>query len=81
MKTIRDYLAEKHPAFLARFDADNLEKGSVSMGAFLDHGLPMVVSCTGCEMTMTLTSLSVNVDDDDCVWCQECGDSRGGATT
>jgi hypothetical protein len=38
---------------------------------FLDAlGIPMVVECTGCEMTMCVSS--AKVDDDLRTWCSDC---------
>ena len=48
-------------------------KGSVSGAEFDRLRIPMVVRCTGCEMSMTILSPSVRVDDRDYVWCKECG--------
>lgn len=48
----------------------------INMQVFIDHHLPMVVACTGCEMTMSLLSPSVRVDDQDRVWCRSCSGEK-----
>jgi hypothetical protein len=45
-----------------------------------DHaaaGLPMVVACTGC--TMTMAGASARIDRDGQCWCITCAEIRGGA--
>lgn len=45
---------------------------SVNGTEFEQRRLPMVVACSGCEMTMTFISPSVRIDDDGYVWCRGC---------
>lgn len=50
------------------------ENGGWNGATFEKAGMPMVVSCTGCGMTMTSLSPTAQVDDEDYIWCKECAD-------
>ena len=43
---------------------------SIPLPVFTQLGLPAVVACTGCGMTMVMPSCLV--DDDDQCWCRDC---------
>lgn len=45
---------------------------SISGADFDRAGLPMVVACTGCQMTMTLASPTCRVTRDTHTWCASC---------
>ena len=47
-------------------------KDSYSLADFNAIGVPMVVACTGCGMTMAVLSQSVRVDEREFVWCRSC---------
>jgi hypothetical protein len=52
-------------------------KGITISGADFDRAnLPMIVGCTGCQHTMTLTSRNVHVDQHTRIWCEQCRPSR-----
>lgn len=44
---------------------------SIPMTWFNKNGLPAVVHCSSCEMTMTL--FSAMIDEDGYTYCQTCG--------
>lgn len=46
------------------------DDGAISGRTFMELGVPMVVACTGCEMTMAVTNSLV--DDDGYIWCRSC---------
>lgn len=69
-RPIREWLREHRPAFLAKMERAEKSGRGVSGGTFDEHGLPMVVSCTGCEMTLTLFSAWISSDDQ--LWCSDC---------
>lgn len=48
------------------------EGGVIPFEVFEKCGLPPVVYCTGCEMSMALLSPSCLVDDNNQVWCRDC---------
>ena len=62
MKSFKDFAKENW----------NLEmpKGSIPGNWFVENGIPMVVKCTCCEMTMA--SPSAWIDDDGYIYCGEC---------
>lgn len=64
MRTIRDYLLEDM----------NIEmpEGNINGEWFVENGLPMIVACTSCGMTMALPSALV--DEDGCICCSSCAD-------
>lgn len=47
-----------------------MPKGTVNADWFYERGLPMVVSCACCEMTMALPSAFV--DDEGHIYCSDC---------
>lgn len=65
---VREYLESQGRAF-PEADAD----GSTSGEAYAAAGLPMVVACTGCEMTMALTPDRA-CDSGGRVYCAQCAD-------
>ncbi len=46
--------------------------GNIPGTWFSENGIPMVVSCTCCGMTMA--SPSALIDEDGCCYCSSCGD-------
>lgn len=66
MKTFRNYIK----------DTFNLKmpEGDIPGSWFYDNGLPMVVACTCCGMTMC--SVSALIDDDGDCYCSSCGDGE-----
>ena len=65
MKTFRDWFSENYPK-------EELPNGSVSGKWFVDHDIPMIVSCTCCGMTMA--SPSALIDSEGQVFCSDCGE-------
>lgn len=63
MKTFKEW-------FKDNFD-EELPTGTVSCEWFVERGLPMIVACSCCGMTMALPSALV--DDNDTVVCNSCG--------
>ena len=55
--------------FTERFPKENLPS-SMSGKWFAEHGLPMIVSCTCCQTTMTLPSALIGGDND--IFCHDC---------
>ena len=49
-----------------------MPEGSISGAWFAEHGLPMVVKCTCCEMTMA--SPSAWIDEEGYTYCSDCAD-------
>ena len=47
-----------------------MPKGNISGAWFAEHGLPMIVKCTCCEMTMA--SPSAWIDDEGYTYCSDC---------
>lgn len=64
MLTFKDYI-DKHYNI-------KMPSGEIPGSWFSKHGLPMVVACTCCQMTMA--SPSALVDEDGSVYCSTCGD-------
>ena len=62
MKTIEQYLKEKRGI--------EMPKGEINGTWFAENGLPMVVSCTCCGMTMALPSALI--DDEGYIYCASC---------
>lgn len=62
MKSFSDYIAKKW----------NLEmpKGNISGAWFVKNGIPMIVRCSCCDMTMA--SPSAWVDDEGYTYCSDC---------
>lgn len=65
MKTFRAYILDE---FGIEVPHDNIP-GTW----FSENGIPMVVSCTCCGMTMA--SPSALIDEDGCCYCSSCGDT------
>lgn len=49
-----------------------MPKGQINGEWFVKHGLPMIVQCTCCQMTMALPSAMIN--DDGTIFCHSCAD-------
>lgn len=49
-----------------------MPKGSVSASWFAENGLPMIVECACCKMTMALPSAMI--DDEGTVFCSSCAE-------
>lgn len=49
-----------------------MPKGDVDAGWFAEQGLPMVVECTNCKMTMALPN--AYIDDDGHTYCSCCAE-------
>ena len=64
MKTFEEYIKEK-------FDIE-LPEGEVNFGWFNDNGLPMIVSCCCCGMTMA--SPNAMIDEDGNCYCSSCAE-------
>ena len=63
MKSFAKWLKENYDA--------EMPKGTVDAGWFYEHGLPMIVECKCCTMTMALPSALI--DDEGNVYCSDCG--------
>lgn len=66
MKTAREYLAEHNPEFTKATEGLDSIPGSL----FQQHGVPMVVACTHCQMTMAV--FSALIDEDGRCFCGDC---------
>ena len=64
MKSFTDYIKEK-------LDLE-MPKGNVPGSWFADNGIPMVVRCCCCDMTMV--SPSAWIDDEGYTYCGTCAD-------
>ena len=62
MKSFANWLKENHNA--------EMPKGTVSADWFIEHGLPMIVECSCCTMTMALPNAFI--DDDGSIYCSDC---------
>lgn len=71
MKTFDQWAAEARPDFVE----ETKGKDCIGFEVFQRHHIPMVVSCTACEMTMAVTSGSVRIDGLDMVYCESCASS------
>jgi len=65
MITFRDWFEKNYPN-------EKYPTGNVDGQWFADHDIPMIVSCTCCEMTMLVTSALV--DNENQVFCSDCGE-------
>lgn len=63
MKTFKQWLKDKYN--------EEMPKGTVNAEWFFERGLPMIVECACCEMTMALPSALI--DDNGKVYCSDCG--------
>lgn len=63
MKTFEQWLKENRNC--------EMPKGTISAEWFIERGLPMIVECSCCQMTMALPSALI--DDEGCVYCSTCG--------
>lgn len=63
MKLFCNYWNDENPT-------DPVPTGSINGGWFAQRGLPMVVACTCCGMTMGLPSAWIT-DDGEC-YCSDC---------
>ena len=64
MKSFGQYILEKYNL--------SLPKGEINGEWFHKNGLPMIVACSCCDMTMA--SPNCYVDDDGCCYCSGCAD-------
>ena len=64
MKTFKQW-------FEASFPNETIPEKVIPGDWFAKHGLPMVVACTCCTTTMALPSALI--DEDDQVFCSDCG--------
>jgi hypothetical protein len=55
---------------IARERGLDLDRDQIPAADFAAAGLPLIVACTGCTMTMNV--LSANVTDDESVYCADC---------
>ena len=62
MKTFAEWLKETHHC--------KLPKGEVNTYWLAKHGLPMIVHCTCCKMTMALPN--AYIDDKGNIYCADC---------
>lgn len=62
MQTFAEWLKEQYGI--------NLPKGNINGEWFVENGLPIVVRCSCCGMTMA--SPSAYVDDDGYTYCADC---------
>jgi hypothetical protein len=67
MKTAKEYIEEKWGI--------QFPEGNISGAWFVENGLPMVVECTCCRMTMV--SLSALIDDEGQIFCPDCAGYDG----
>lgn len=56
--------------YLKKNDIELPETPTISGGWFAKHGIPMVVRCTCCEMTMAAPSAWI--DDEGYTYCSDC---------
>lgn len=63
MKTFEQWLKENRNC--------EMPKGNVDAGWFIEHGLPMIVECSCCQMTMALPNALI--DDEGNIYCHDCG--------
>lgn len=65
MKTFRTYILDEFGV--------EVPHGNIPGTWFSENGIPMVVSCTCCGMTMA--SPNALIDEDGCCYCSSCGDT------
>ncbi len=65
MITFRNWFEKNYPN-------EKYPTGNVDGQWFADHDIPMIVSCTCCEMTMVV--ISALVDNEGQVFCSGCGE-------
>jgi hypothetical protein len=53
-------------------DHPDAKDGQVPFSVFEEKGLPPIVACSGCGMTMNLLSPGCLVDMNDRIWCHDC---------
>ena len=63
MKTFKQWLKANLPGA-------TLPEGNINGSWFRAHGLPMIVQCTNCQMTMCI--VNAMVDDEDQTFCTDC---------
>ena len=68
MKTFAEWLKENFN--------EELPSGEINGRWFAERGLPMIVSCACCDMTMALPSAMI--DEDGYTVCSSCADSTIG---
>ena len=66
MKTAENYIREN-------LGIDYPKSGSINGSWFAENGLPMIVECTCCRMTMALPSAMV--DENGHIYCSSCAES------
>ena len=62
MKTFRNYILDEFGI--------EMPENTIPVSWFSEHGLPMIVACTCCGMTMS--SPSAMIDDDGSCYCGGC---------
>lgn len=62
MKTFTKWLKENYN--------EEMPKGTINESWFIERGLPMIVHCSSCEMTMALPN--TYIDDKGYTYCSTC---------
>lgn len=65
MKTFQNWFTKNYPN-------EEFPKGNINGQWFADHAIPMIVTCTCCEMTMAAPSALIN--DEGQIFCSGCGE-------
>lgn len=60
--------------FKKNFKDETIPQGNIPAEWFEKHGIPMVVRCTCCGMTMCV--MSAYIDEDDQTFCGGCADAE-----
>jgi hypothetical protein len=66
MQTFEQWLKENRQT--------EMPKGDVDASWFIERGLPMIVECSCCTMTMALPSAMI--DDEGNIYCSSCAEGR-----
>jgi hypothetical protein len=48
------------------------DDSGISVDTLIEAGIPPMVACCGCGMTMSIVSASVRIDENTAVWCVSC---------
>ena len=67
MKTFQNWFSKNYPN-------EEFPKGNINGQWFVDHNIPMIVSCTCCGATMA--SPSALIDNEGQVFCSQCGEPQ-----